>query len=284
MPAPFYSVQRRCIRQAFASHYGTFNPHLLHGLILPVTHTHSVVHCTLKHASTRFNCPRATSVLPIFPVPSCILCTLLTTLAATCLWRPKWLRSRQQWTNTTQNTRLPSPKQSYCKCAFGSSSFLNQRVTAGACLAVPIHKKYTLGVSAIHLFPRRAHLLCLTQIATKHDHATLHARRNCLSTLLELSYSHHPPHRFIIDYALLTPMPLVLECRQPASPLISATAVVMRSPAKHYGHRKRTRLKPLATSRQRRRTTSHTCLSHTDRKSTRLNSSHTSKSRMPSSA
>ena len=218
--------------------------------------------CLALYPETHANCLRATSVLPIFPVPPCILCTLPTTLTATCLWRPKWLRSRQQWTNTTQNTRLPSPKQSYCKRAFGSSSILNQRVTADACPAVLIHRNYTLGVSAIHLFLRRAHLLCVMQIATKHDHATLHARRNCLSTLLELSYSHHLPHRFIMDYALLTPMPLVLECRQPASRLISATAVVMRSPAKHYGHRKRTRLKPLATSRQRRRTSSHTCLSH----------------------
>ena len=261
MPAPFYSIQRRC-----KMHPSSFCVPLRYVQSSPPAWINSSSNshplCLALYPETHVNCLRATSVLPIFPVPPCILCTPATTLTATCLWRPKWLRSRQQWTNTTQNTRLPSPKQRYCKRAFGSSSFLNQRVTADACPAVPVHRNYTLGVSAIHLFLRRAHLLCVMQIATKHDHATLHARRNCLSTLLELSYSHHLPHRFIIDYALLTPMPLVLECRQPASRLISATAVVMRSPAKHYGHRKRTRLKPLGATRQRRRTSSHTCLSH----------------------
>ena len=262
MPAPFYSIQRRC-----KMHPSSFCVPLRYVQSSPPAWINSSSNshplCLALYPETHANCLRATSVLPIFPVPSCILCTLPTTLISTCLWHRKWLRSRQQWTNTTQNTRLPSPKQRYCKRAFGSSSFLNQRVTADACLAVLIHRSYTLGVSAIHLFLRRAHLLCVMQIATKHDHATLHARRNCLSTLLELSYSHHLPHRFIIDYALLTPMPLVLECRQPASRLISATALVMLSPAKHYGHRKRTRLKPLGATRQRRRTTSHTCLSHT---------------------
>ena len=51
----------RCIRQAVASHYGTFNPHLLHGLILPVTHTHSALHCTLTHM------PTVSTLLPSFP-------------------------------------------------------------------------------------------------------------------------------------------------------------------------------------------------------------------------
>ena len=139
MPAPFYSIQRRC-----KMHPSSFCVPLRYVQSSPPAWINSSSNshplCLALYHDTHANCLHATSVLPISPVPSCILCTLPTTLTATCLWHRKWLRSRQQWTNTTQNTRLPSPKQSYCKRAFGSSSFLNQRVTADACPAVPIHR------------------------------------------------------------------------------------------------------------------------------------------------
>ena len=68
-----FNEDARCIRQAVASHYGTFIPHLLHGLILPVTHTHSALHCTLKHMPTVFALLRSFLSFPS-PLAFCVHC------------------------------------------------------------------------------------------------------------------------------------------------------------------------------------------------------------------
>ena len=161
-------------------------------------------------------------------------------LNATCLQLSKLLYIRHQRPKCRADHSTTKLRTEVLPRHTHSSPFQNLYITPGACRASSMHRHYTLGVFASPPLVRNAHLLCGTQAGTIHDHAAVHPPPNCKSALAGPSYSTHQHRPSLIPYAVMTQMPIVLDCKQPASRLIPEIVAKMRSPTKRYGHRKST--------------------------------------------